>query len=355
MAKSIRILHYALDDSPLRGGTVIVRGVIDPISLEDILTDDYQREAMPLTPRSRIFQGLTKGEPFPDVELGMRGERMMEKNNTLYLQDDTYIIDGLQRISGAIRFLSLRPGSEVRLGATIHLNTTKEWEKERFEVLNISRVKVSPNILLRNRRDNSPVLASLFDISSDDTRFVLHQRVSWEQRMNRNDLITAMMLLKVFGSLHRHFGGSGRSERMSEMVPQMDRTFEKLGPQFTRENMRTFFSLLDECWGVKMIQYRDTATQLRGTFMIVLAKLLSDHEDFWSSMDKRLVISPELRKKLASFPLADPTVVSLAAASGKAGHMLYSMMKDHLNSGKRTNHLKIRKNVDTSIEQEAAE
>lgn len=46
---SIRVLVGALDDSDLRGGSIILRGVIDKTSLAHLQIDNYQREALPLT------------------------------------------------------------------------------------------------------------------------------------------------------------------------------------------------------------------------------------------------------------------------------------------------------------------
>ena len=106
--------------------------------------------------------------------------------------------------------------------------------------------------------------------------------------------------------------------------------------------------------GIKMIQYKDTATQLRAGFLNVLGRVLSDHPEFWEGVDdKRLKVAPDLRKKLSTFPLSDPTVMSLASGGGKSGPLLYRLLIDHLNSGKRTKHLRARNAVEP-MEEEAA-
>jgi hypothetical protein len=82
---------------------------------------------------------------------------------------------------------------------------------------------------------------------------------------------------------------------------------------------------------------------MRGTFLSVLAKLLSDHHDFWTGDDdKRLFVEAPLKRKIAQFPISDPEVRHLAGSSGKAREILYLMLRDHINSGKRTKHLKAR-------------
>lgn len=341
MTDSIKIINYALDDSPLRGGTIILRGVVSADTLQFLKSDDYQREVMAITPRSKIQQGLKAGEPFPDIELGMRGERFIERNDAIYLQDDVFIIDGLQRVSGALHYLANQTGAPVRLGAVIHFNTTKDWERSRFEILNMERRKVSPNLLLRNSAEDNNALALLLDMSRNDTRFALYQRVSWQQQMKRGELITALQLLKSVNALHRHtIGLRGNRTSLSTLSDFMTKIYNTCGTQVIKANTRAFYDLIDECWGLRAIQYRETAPQVKGTLNAVLATLLSDHEDFWQ--EKRLFVSADLRRKLSKFRLSDPNVANLAAGNTGAGHLLYSMLKDHLNSGKRTGHLKQR-------------
>jgi hypothetical protein len=344
---SIKILNGALDETTLRGGTIILRGVVDPECLKLLKTDDYQREVMPLPPGHRLMQAIKKGEPFPDIELGVRGENFVERNEAIFIQNDVYIIDGLQRVSAAIRYHTLT-GNHARVGATVHFNTTREWEKERFDVLNTAGVKVSPNILLRNYRDKHDSVALLYDICDDDTRFVLHKRVSWKQNMTRTDLLTAMMLCRTVMALHAHMGLYG-AKNANIMAEQMDVMLKKVGAQNFRMNVRGFYELIDECWGVSMIQYKDVAPQLKGTFLVVMARVLSDHEDFWQLDDKKLFINADLRKKLSQFPLSDPTVVNLASSGGKAHYILYGMLVDHLDRGKIKNKLRKREQPEATV------
>src|SRR4029434_10944417 len=105
--------------------------------------------------RESIFSALKCGEQLPDVELGMRGQRFREtkKDDEYLLQDPVFGIDGKQRIGSAIEYASLHPQAVVRSGAVIHFDTTEQWERERFHKLNATQRKVSPNVLLRNLRD----------------------------------------------------------------------------------------------------------------------------------------------------------------------------------------------------------
>jgi ribosomal protein L35AE/L33A len=343
MANSIKVLNSALDESPLRGGTIILRGVLDVDSLKHLKIGDYQREVMPLSPRHPLMKAMKAGEPFPDVELGVRGESYYENDSGFHIRDDTYIIDGLQRISAAIRFNSLFAGlPQPRIGSTIHFNTTREWERDRFDTLNTKSIRVSPGILLRNQKDKSPAMELLYDMSEEDTRFVLHKRVSWKQNMARSDLIGAMMLCRVVTSLHGHSGVPVRATTSNLMVQYLDQLVEVVGSQNIRMNLRLFFEVIDECWGIRQIQYKDHASQLKGTFLVVLAKIFSKHTDFWQMSARKLVVGVDHRRKLSQFPLSDPTVMNLAASGGKAHHVLFDMIRDHMDKGKVKHRLTLR-------------
>ncbi|HVM73775.1 MAG TPA: hypothetical protein VMU13_02805 [Candidatus Paceibacterota bacterium] len=335
----IKLVHGALDEAEGSTTGIILRGVIAPDSLHHLLKDDYQREAQPLTSQWRILDALQKGEPLPDIELGMRGQNFTTREDNFFLKDHVYIVDGLQRVTSAIHFLGTNPGSPVRLGATVHFNTTKEWERKRFHILNTHRLKVSPNVLLRNMREESPAILSLYGLSTNDKAFVLHDRVSWTQRMTKGELLTALTFCKVVGLLHSH-KVAGKSNSIEELVPALGKAVEVFGIQAVRENIRVFFNLIDECWGIKSVQYREGAIYMRGMFLYVFARLLADHHDFWQGDDeKRLFVMADLKRKIAQFPIHDPEVVRLSGSGGMARIMLYTLMRDHINSGKRTKRL----------------
>jgi hypothetical protein len=339
MTEAIKILTWSLDELD---GKIILRGVIAPESLTHLQVDSYQREVAPLSSQKSILEALTLGEALPDIELGMRGQLTKDgKNGEILLLDPTYIIDGLQRVSTAVHFLG-SGNKTARIGATVHFGTTREWERERFRILNMQRAKVSPNVLLRNRREDSRAVLSLYGLTQTTKDFVLHNRVSWGQRMNRGELISALTFLKVAGILHSH-KAAGRSNSIDEIVPALDRTIEIVGLQNVRDNIKVFFDLVDECWGVRRVQYREGAVHMRGQFLFVLARLISDHTDFWHQPDeKKLFVEAQLKRKIAQFPINDPHVSNLASSSGKSREMLYMLLRDHINRGKTTKRLRSR-------------
>lgn len=351
MGKSsfVTLVSAALDETPNK--EIVMRGIVSPDTLNNLISDDYQREVMPLSSLASIISALEDGETLPDVELGMRGQRFKEiKDGEFLLQDPIYIIDGLQRITAAMHMRATKPEVTVRIGATIHFGTNKEWERDRFRILNTLRNKVSPNILLRNKREESHATAMLYNLSTNGTGFPLHNRVSWAQRMMKGELVSALTFAKVAGVLHSHKAAT-RRHSLDELVPALDKAVDIVGVQNMRSNISTFVDLVDECWGIKRVQYREGASYLRSPFLLVLASLISDHHDFWRQPDeKRLFIEAPLRRKIAQFPTHDPQVVQLAGSGGKSREMLYYLLRDHINSGKRTKRLSPRNGDSVSFE-----
>lgn len=338
----ITIESAALDDY---NGHIILRGVISLVSLGHLLVDEYQREELTVGQRASIFEALELGESLPDVELGMRGQRYREtESGNVMLRDPVYIIDGYQRVRTILTHLEKDPSARIRLGAKIYFDTTKEWESRRFEVLNAKRIKVAPAVLLRNLREGSSGTQMLWNLTKVERTFVMYDRVCWTQNMARGELITAGMFGKHAAVLHAHKSVVGAGGGMSGLSKALDRTVEVVGIQNMRENLRVFWGLVDECWGIQRVHHKGTACYLKGTFLTVLAKLLSDHYDFWETdmNERKLFVHAPLRRKLAQFQVNDPEVVRLAGAGGKAADILYHLMRDHINSGKRTKKIRSR-------------
>src|SRR5207253_3192595 len=130
-------------------------------------------------------------------------------------------------------------GGKPLVGAMIHFATTEEWERERFDILNMCRTKLSPNVLLRNRAAQCPSLRRLCDLCSDES-FVLYQRVSWAQYMRREELLTALCFLKSVMRLHSKFG-AGHYHSVSGLWQALPPMMASVGHSTMAENVKTFF------------------------------------------------------------------------------------------------------------------
>jgi len=336
---AISVIHAALDET--EQGEVILRGVIEPASLLGLQVGEYQREVAPLPTIMQLVKALDIGT-VPDIELGMRGNNYREvEPGHVVLYDPVYIIDGQERVEAGKFKLSRNDAVKPRIGAMIHIGTTEEWERERFRILNMERTKLSPNVILRNWRYDYPFVELVYRLCDDRRAFVLAGRVSWQQRQKRQELITATTMLKVIGRLHAHLGPS-RSVVIGELVTGLEKVREQITDTVMRENIKVFFRTIDEVWGIRNVQFKEGAVYMRGTFLEMLARVFSNHLEFWKG--NRLTIDPDMVKKLRLFPYRDPSIVQLTSSAGPARELLYTYMVKHINSGRRTRRLTPRYN-----------
>ncbi len=329
----LKILSGALDE--LTEGQIVLRGVIDPASLNGLLKPDYQRETLRKAKIEELMDAFrsTTGR-VPDVELAVRGETYgcTDSGGTYTITGEVYIVDGLQRISAARQVA--HEGGNPLVGAMIHFGTTESWERERFDILNMCRTRLSPNVLLRNRTAQCPSLKRLYDLCQDES-FALYQRVTWSQYMRREELLTALTFLKTVMRLHSQFG-AGRYVAVPGLWQALPPMMSSVGAETMVENVKAFFQFLDSAWGIRGILYKDRATHLKSGFLFALADVISAYPEFWSG--KSLRIDRDMQKKISQFGLHDPNVRAMACSTSSIG-LLSRLIVDHINSGRRTRRL----------------
>ena len=95
----VKLQTASLDE---RSGEIIAHGWLDIEALEQLRVGDYQREILE-NPRggrrSSLRVAIENGERLPDIMLGMRGEKYTQRGNAMVLENDIFIVDGLQRVS----------------------------------------------------------------------------------------------------------------------------------------------------------------------------------------------------------------------------------------------------------------
>ena len=328
---SVTLTHAAVDED---GAEIIVRGVLDPGSLERLRVAEYQREILPDRKIGALMQALQSGG-VPDIQLGCRGGNFIERDGSVHIQDAVYIIDGLQRRTAAMKLLD--KGVLPHLGAVVSFNTTEELERKRFRALNVTRVKLSPNVLMRNLRHESVAIQALHQLSSM-SNFALYRRVCWQQRMRREELLSAMTLLHTICVLHARFGASLTERSMPRLVRGIDAVYNKIGRANFLGNIREYWSVVDGVFNIHDVVYKDATIVLRMGFLLALSRVFSRYQDFWN--DTEFSVPAELKKKLASFPVTDPSIRVLATSTGQGIAHLANLIVEHLNSGKRTKRLR---------------
>ena len=299
----IKMVKAALSDD--QAGDVILRGQIDPASLEFLHVADYQRERLAGRYIRALSEAIASKAGVPDIQLGMRGGSFVENRGTFLLNDEVYIIDGLQRCTAALELV--KKGQAPRLGATVYFNTDEQQERIRFRNLNVSRVRLSANVLVHNERHDNALVEMAFQLCQDST-FVLYNRVCWQQAMKRSHLITAVTLIKAGVALHNHFIPEFRGDfgHTSIQVVRLNKVMTKLGRAAVRNNMKVFWQAMDDMFGVRNITYTEHASYMRSSFLVTLALVFTRHQNFWE--DSRLVVPPELKRKISTFPINSPTV-----------------------------------------------
>jgi hypothetical protein len=331
---AIRITSAALEESS--EGLIVLRGALDLACLDRLKTPGYQRGHAPLSVIQRLSLGL-KLERAPDIELSQRtGAYETEKDHpgAVILPGPVYIIDGLQRVTAAMKVVE--EGGTPHIGALIHFDMDEKWERRRFQILNQERTRVSPNVILRNAAADEKTIRILKELTQDNS-FSLAGRVSWEQRMTRKTLITALSYCTVVLRLHLRLGGT-KANSLAAALDGIKKLGSRVNHLILRANVKAFFGLVDGCWGIKDMVYNERATHLKGTFLFALAEVLADHQNFWRG--ESLFLTHDWRRKLASFPITDPQVAAYAGSGGRAlRELLYPWIVRHLNSGKRIKRL----------------
>lgn len=338
---SVKILKAAIDIfkknvDGVEVETIILRGVLDVASLKEIQVDTYQREILG-NAKIKALMTAMETSTVPDIELGMRGDkhRAHDEGQTYHLQDPVYVIDGLQRITAAMKLHAQKPEVPIHIGTVVHFDTDVDWERERFRVLNQERTRLNVNVLLRNKCHDHPSIEMINRLCADEA-FVLCDRVQWSQVMQRRQIISGMLLCRVAAMLHTRFG-PGRSNEVGELASALDTTMEVVGRTTMRDNIKTFFDLIDECFGLKQIVFGDRCLHIKNNFLVALADVFARYSEFWRG--NRLFIEQDLRRKIGKFPISDPSISHLASGGSSARPVLVQVLIEHINSGKRTRRL----------------
>lgn len=339
---SIKIENATLDDDS-RG--IVVKGFIDPDSLKLLKVDEYQREELSEAKIRELMEALRTGR-VPDIEVGMRGDDVITRDSVFYLQNPTYIVDGLQRVTAGIRLVDIEPEVRPRIGVTVHLNTDFDWERRRFKLLNVGQTKLNGNVTLRNMRYDSEteVVQVLYNLSTgkNNKAFAMHGRICWEQTMKRSEFISATAFAKVVGMLHSYIG-PGRSSNGTQLANGLQKILMNTGRNTFLGNIRLFFEIIDKAYGIQTVSYKETANHLKISFLLALARLFADCDIFWEGA--KFVIDEPTIKKLSSFNLNDPSVTALCGSGGKSSEILTTLLFDHINYNRRSKKL-VRRSYD---------
>ncbi len=330
----IHIEYPAIDDAEFEGNPVL-RGVIKVEDLEHLRIDNaYQREFLSLSTRRYILEALSTKQRLPDLELGMRGqswEFIKDSSEIIVLNDPVFIIDGQQRRGTILEYLKNNPEETVRQGALIHFGSTMEWERKRFHALNLHQTSVSSGILLRNLRSTSPGIATLYGLAVSDKDFPLLNRVSWNQSMLRQDLISANLYVRNILWTHGHLGGGIVASSVNAIETGIERLTKIIGLPQLRANIKAHWNSIERAWGIKELSHKGSPWMTHA-FLNAYCNVISDHYDFWTGSNQtELKFPSSIMTKLEKFPITDPEIRALSSGSGQGRVTLQFHLEQWLN------------------------
>lgn len=327
----IIVRNARLDRIP--NGDTFLRGVIDPVSLSLLQVGSYQREAIGVREPEDLKAAYLAGD-VQDIELGVRGSvDDVEKigDGVFAISDEVYIVDGQQRVMIAREMVGRnKRDPQPHVGAILRFSSTEEIERRHFDIYNFRRMRIAPNVRYRNARFDNAGIAVLYALAYDK-KFALANRVSWEQKKSRKDLLQASGYISVIAQLHRHIiPGSKRGS--DALLVAMHTLAERIGKEGLAVNTYRFFEVVDSAWGVRNVILNKDRPHLNVHFLEALGIFFSDHINFW--VEHRLVVTQKDEKKLASFPINDPDVARLAGSSSAIVTMC-DYLAQHINQRRK--------------------
>ena len=147
---------------------------------------------------------------------------------------------------------------------------------------------------------------------------------------------------------HKFIGGrEGGSRSVSagasvlNELAYADAQVDSVGLMRARQNLEHFFDVIDEAWGVRNFVGSKPPVHLRWGWLDTLAKIFSDHVDFWRDSDVELRIAASFIKDLRGKVF--PSELEGQLGSKTERDVLYQVIVQRLNKGRITNRLHARR------------
>lgn len=327
-----------------RESVEFIRGPLDTSTIHLIKVDLYQRGSRDDAHRKRLMEAFKRGDPVPDVELGLRGNNIIAIGapddtvpQIIETKDDLYNMDGLQRVSALIQCMKENPKFKADLSCRIQLHTTRETEEQLFLIFNKGRKQVPNNIHLRNLHTSVKCIGLLKRLSEDDPSFALHRRICWIDKLRDHEFSLAQPIVKALRCLHsRHVSSSVDS--IIALADSLNELENKIGMELFEANTRYFFNVVDKCWEVRSIVLSGTPYCMKYEFLKSLGNLFGRHTNFWEGC--RLIVPDVYIEALKKFPFSDKNVKDDISERGKkACNKVYHRLVNFLDSKRRVNKL----------------
>jgi hypothetical protein len=320
---------------------IVIRGELEPETLPDLEVDWYQRGQVNPKKIKELMAGIeANSDNIPDLTIGMRGKTYdITNDGGVVLHDPTFIIDGFQRWTASM--LLMEKKTLPYLGVKAFLPSDIDFELKMFRDLNSKRTSMSASVLLRNEKEYSRVAATLWGLSRDP-KFALDGRVAWDQQVEKTingQLLRGITLLDVLFRMHSHVDTVVFTRgNVIKRVYALEKVIDAVGLQRARDNLTTFFDVVDEAWGIRGAQLKYNETFLTVGWLMALAKLFSDHREFWRD-DVELQVPANHMRDLKRIKWSDPKLEMMARGNATMQEHLKSAFLDIMNKGKSSGRL----------------
>lgn len=303
---SIRIVEAAVGTGRIQGRTAaVMRGKIPSDFFSALTIPDYQRQVMEDRKADEIYEALgPEGTGVPDdILVCVRHDNYDAQGANEFvipLTGDIVILDGHQRYAAAMERLAQGQKTDD-FGIKIFFGTTVEEEILTFYQLNRKQTKVSTQVLLRNFGTNAAIEA-LIELEASDPSF---PRIQWNQRKKAGEVITAHMLYEIAAILH----GRPRGGEIENLLEWLDDVTDLVGTEILVENVRTFFKIVQKCFGEGKKEHGEIVANDKKKYMyrlpllLALARVFAWHENFWAARQP-YVLKPRAEdvRKLGTLP-----------------------------------------------------
>jgi len=111
----------------------------------------------------------------------------------------------------------------------------------------------------------------------------MKDRIAWDQRKTRQDLMQGFTFARVVGALHCHKGGALRSSVPYDLLDGLDSLVERIGEEAVTGNIIRFFDGIDKCWTIRQLSGDRSEQRLHLTlpFLLTVGRLFSAYSEFW--------------------------------------------------------------------------
>lgn len=217
---------------------------------------------------------------------------------------DLYALDGGQRTYIIREALADGKQDIPAIELIIFIGMTLEWETRRFTKISVGTKKIHANTHVKNSPEF--IIKAIKD-QDRNPGSLLYGRLSWDQKLRRNELFGSSSYCRILIDLHKHIcktPGSG----VEKEIEKLQQLADTIGTDTVLQNAEEFFLTIHQLWGFKELKGRKNQWHLRDVHLRSIAQFFSEYIEFWN--DEIFFLNRKQFNKLKKFAdmTIDPTI-----------------------------------------------